>query len=698
MPGVPSNKSCERCKKRHLKCDETRPHCQRCASAGVECPGYVQMRKFIDQGASVRRRYAPYQESHSKSNDTNPSETSRHQSPVPDPGVRQNFQPDAYHQSNSLPASFDAERQPPIDPGSQQGTSQEMEVDNVNGPSNALNRNAAGSAPWQPSHPQVNDSQVTPNSSLVDPFQGAAPFDTQHALPSHTVPVSDSSPQRSEREEFQDIFSEFMTGTEHEISFLVRHYCEVLASWLDISDTGRFFQAYVPVRAINEDSLRFAIAALSAKHLCKMKGVKVTSMGGLFTSPATMETYPNMHQVDWSLKAANYYYMAFSHMNSSISDYGFVSTSAVLESPIATVSRWLNVQLSNSGGSLNNAHRDETCKKAENLLATSTILTMYKLLDEPGESWQSYLTGVKPLFNQLLGIIANVDEPNSRFSPGITAVFWNFARVDYLASYYNKLPTHFDADDLRLWRAAGLTLDDQGNSSPANQTPSGTGPFCIEDMATNVLTRLLNKLTNFLAASKKSQIEHWVGQSSPDSSPRSPESQPSTATWLKLSFEFQSWVERIPETFRPCLRLARPKTFSNPSEPNPNPNPNTMPFPEIFYSLTSCAAAMQQYHFGRLALSLNRPSDEIPGPSTAFDRLQGYRELTKNVDYRCREICGIALGRPQSGARIQMITLLYAVGQCLEKPEERQIVIDLLRGIEADLGWSTSSQVEKLQT
>jgi hypothetical protein len=48
------------------QCDETRPHCQRCVTAGVECPGYVQTRKFIDQGATVRRRYAPYQESQVK--------------------------------------------------------------------------------------------------------------------------------------------------------------------------------------------------------------------------------------------------------------------------------------------------------------------------------------------------------------------------------------------------------------------------------------------------------------------------------------------------------------------------------------------------------------------------------------------------------------------------------------------------------
>lgn len=37
--------------------------------------------------------------------------------------------------------------------------------------------------------------------------------------------------QRSEKEEFQDIFSELVTGTEHEIAFLTRHFSEVLGPW-----------------------------------------------------------------------------------------------------------------------------------------------------------------------------------------------------------------------------------------------------------------------------------------------------------------------------------------------------------------------------------------------------------------------------------------------------------------------------------
>jgi hypothetical protein len=292
-----------------------------------------------------------------------------------------------------------------------------------------------------------------------------------------------------------------------------------------------------------------------------------------------------------------------------------------------------------------------------------------------------------------LQIYSNYAEP-PQFSHGIAACFFDFARFDYLGAYFNRSLTHFDPDSLTLWRAAGIPIDEQGNLRL--ETVLTRNPMMLqrEDLAANSLIWLLNKVLNFLAASKRSQVEQWVGQpptNSPSPTGTSPRSQPTTSAWLKLCFEFQTWVEKIPETFRPCLRLARPKDLSK------LPEIAEMPFPEIFYGMTSCAAAMQQYQFGRLALLLNRPPDVISAPSTAFDRLQGYRELTKEVDYRCKEICGIALGRPQGGVRIYMIPLLFAVGQCLERPEERQIIGDLLRGVEADLGWATGSQLQKLQ-
>ena len=140
-------------------------------------------------------------------------------------------------------------------------------------------------------------------------------------------------------------------------------------------------------------------------------------------------------------------------------------------------------------------------------------------------------------------------------------------------------------------------------------------------------------------------------------------------------------MESVPETFRPSLRIEHPRDMSNLAETR------TLPFPEVFYSLPSCAAAMQHYHFGRMALLLNRPPDVVSAPGSAFDRLASLREVTKEVDYRCREVCGIALSRPRGEVRVYMVPLLFAVGQCLETDETRRVIVDLLWGVEKDLGY-----------
>jgi hypothetical protein len=156
---------------------------------------------------------------------------------------------------------------------------------------------------------------------------------------------------------------------------------------LDLSDAGKFFTVYAPIRAINNTSVKYAIAALAAKHLARVKGA-TSPNGGMFTSPATTEIYPNAAQVDWFLKSANYYYLAASDLNNLTSDgYTTVSSSAVLESPFEIVGRWIRSRQTQA--SLKPASEDPDdvalVRKAEELLATATLLTFYRLLDMPGD-------------------------------------------------------------------------------------------------------------------------------------------------------------------------------------------------------------------------------------------------------------------------------------------------------------------------
>ncbi|KAJ6783723.1 hypothetical protein PWT90_05473 [Aphanocladium album] len=56
MPGVPSGRACDNCRRRRQKCDYLKPTCSRCARLGAECVGSGQRRfLFIDRKCARRQ-------------------------------------------------------------------------------------------------------------------------------------------------------------------------------------------------------------------------------------------------------------------------------------------------------------------------------------------------------------------------------------------------------------------------------------------------------------------------------------------------------------------------------------------------------------------------------------------------------------------------------------------------------------------
>ncbi|KKK21013.1 hypothetical protein ARAM_005093 [Aspergillus rambellii] len=61
MPGVPSGRGCNACRKQKKKCDEAKPACSRCLRRGFECVGAGEQRyKFKEEyGTNIGRKRAP---------------------------------------------------------------------------------------------------------------------------------------------------------------------------------------------------------------------------------------------------------------------------------------------------------------------------------------------------------------------------------------------------------------------------------------------------------------------------------------------------------------------------------------------------------------------------------------------------------------------------------------------------------------
>jgi hypothetical protein len=188
----------------------------------------VQTRKFIDQGASVRRRYAPYQEAHSRAG-TPVSAGQVSEEQIPD-AARNEMQAEPSHEA--ILASKDD-----LDMVDQAGDMNLMrnQFPVSNAPESAYVREME-SVPGHGSHGSSRATlqhPVSPNVAIgLSPNLEHANRSSLHERPDYGRLISsESASQRSEKEEFQDIFSELMTGTEHEVAFLIRHFTQVIAPW-----------------------------------------------------------------------------------------------------------------------------------------------------------------------------------------------------------------------------------------------------------------------------------------------------------------------------------------------------------------------------------------------------------------------------------------------------------------------------------
>jgi hypothetical protein len=275
------------------------------------------------------------------------------------------------------------------------------------------------------------------------------------------------------------------------------------------------------------------------------------------------------------------------------------------------------------------------------------------------------------------------------FSPtgGGRAAFWNFARADCLAAYLQGSTTQLDTDNLTIWMAAGLQIDEKGTLLPEHALDEDGVVFerCTrtrhrEDVVCCALFWIVAKTVNFVAPSRNDNLNT---ASSPTSTGR-----PATdrlAHWEELRSLLSRWHSALPFTFQPYATNA-----------DWNAQEAEARFTSIHFTVPMCAAALQLYHFAQVLLLLNQPI-ETTGHVGLASRFRMFRDISEEAEYHSRQICGIALGRPPSAVRRQMLQPLHVAGLCLEAAQDRNVVIEILRDIEKDTGCLTTHVVQDLQ-
>lgn len=489
---------------------------------------------------------------------------------------------------------------------------------------------------------------------------------------------------------------------DHEVAFLLRHFGETTGQWMDLFDLGCYFAHQVPVRAISNPLLRYSACAYAAKQLGRVRGRK-SVIGGIVSKEAEMEQYPRPETVDWAYIGAKYYDRGLSLLMEELKSSGSSDfpTTPMTEafSPEATTQSPQSLS-SSQANKRRRLSRVTNHNSPDDTLAAAAILCVYEFLDNATTAWARHLSGTKSLFDlaekEGASFMMPVESPTSpgalsqRIKPSRArkATFWNFARQDFLAAFINEGQTRLNTEDIGLWRAAGLHLDDQSFVIPSNND-QGCQAAMKEDMISNALIWLMSKIINYLASGDS--IDHVFPQD--QSSPAGVigiNQMTLLERWSEIAKELDIWYRGLPDSFKPCARLP---PITNGSVPSDSPRAI---FSEIWYSIPMCASTMQSYHMARTILLINKPHESTARRSTLTNRLHSYRSIEMEVRHHSHEICGIALGRPEGSVRIHQVQPLFVSGQCLTDDRERRIILDLLRGVEADLGWATNYRVQQL--
>ncbi|KAL7942064.1 hypothetical protein V8C42DRAFT_333484 [Trichoderma barbatum] len=602
--------ACQRCRQRHIKCDATRPSCRQCVSAKHECPGYNEDWKFINNGAKLPRKRQKRQSSRAAK--TQPARTSG--GPAEKDTESNEDAVIEIRRTNTVsrPEPLNI---PPLDfPRATETTLQSLD--------SSMPLQVELSFDLTESH--VDEASI----GGLQPAHFGAPIPAPEASPGLMSSGSNGEFEMG----LAALASEFMLESEQEIVFLLRHYTDNLAPWLDIFGDKCFFQTCIPRLVGTHPVLKYAIAALAAKHLSNVGGFRATNCGPMSTLALT-ELYPSAGNVDWAFKAANYYHQAATNSQHQPPLYSAEAGSSILP---------------------------------DVAMASNAILTVYEMIDSNSDE---LYTRLRDINSRLVRYPNDGSTPKSIFAPfklhgcpAALATYWHCMPHDLLSSYDQKrIPLLLDYEV--LYNTVGGS---DGGFSLSEPPPMTRTPWLRLFM---LIAQIVAKCT-----------------AAPSRSDRGTNDMDRNSTWDYLWDALDRWHARLDLHFEPYshYKLSSHLTLSQGlAEPV---------FDEILFPSPVAAATLSYYHFARILLLLAKPTDQ----SNPQAMLLYYREILTDIEDHCIKICGIAAARPGPAARIHSVQPLFLAGQCLVEPRLRTAVVQLLQDVEADTGWPTANHISRL--
>ncbi|KAI1141651.1 hypothetical protein F5Y05DRAFT_373331 [Hypoxylon sp. FL0543] len=689
---------CATCRRRKLKCDEKKPQCSQCRKSGRPCePGELVFRhhqnpslnggrdslsKYFNQSASFNRSATWLAIPSSVSFVTvNPDATAADHSGDPELGQKSPHEAATVGGSNLGPYRHD----------SSAGTYQAVEgspeafhavsptstdtLSSLSVPSEAVHLDDVGRLPeFNQFSGSPGERPSTNIDFILNPLPEDVPAQTGGVsntifAPPGSAPSPGSCLNYSPLSLSEEQKRALPVETEPEVAFLLRHFSEQPGKWLDLYFLGAYFEHEVPLKALSHPLLKCAVCAYAAKHLSRTRRKTDSPRSPLRHSQvATTTTWPNSDAVNWAWHGARYYAEAIKLLREALDRPGNVvaTTQYSQASP-------------ESSSSLQSEDQSAVyARVSDETLAAMAILCNFEYMSASDVEWTHHLNGTL-LVSDLhrTGLVSLMESPPSKARK---AIFWNLFRQDVYAAFILEGRTRMDIEGLRMWRAAGLALDDQGFVLPSN---GAVEDVMKDDMISNALIWILSKVVNYIADIKEFQYRHSESVQLMIKE-----------CWKRLTRELDVWYQGLPDSFQPRARIERKQ--SEPATESTPPKPATIP--DIWYTSAMCASTIQTYHLARILLLIHGPhtSDQAFRTGAVSDFLNAYRNIETELRYRSREIFGIALSSPTTSIMLHQTQTIFVAAQCLAEDDERQMALDILRRANSDLGWETEYRVRRL--
>lgn len=138
--------------------------------------------------------------------------------------------------------------------------------------------------------------------------------------------------------------------------------------------------------------------------------------------------------------------------------------------------------------------------------------------------------------------------------------------------------------------------------------------------------------------------------------------------WLRLWEDLQQWVGNRPPELLPVQTT------------------QTKPFPHILFLHWAAISSNQLYHTACILLLNSMPKAIKLRPATIVSPL-----------WHARRICGISLANPHQGCLNNAIQPLWIAGRLFSHVSEHDIIINIIRKIEAETGWGACWRIRDLE-